>query len=86
MQGSIRISIFCYFIRALKAWYSIINMVKPGTFELDTMNGFETPGLSFVMSLPGPEQGLKASNVTLEGAKKLRITSMETCWMHHVVD
>ena len=53
-----------------KALYSIVNMVKPGTFDLDTMDEFETPGLSFVMNLPGPEEGLKAFNIMLEAAKK----------------
>lgn len=53
-----------------KALYSIVNMVKPGTFELDAMDKFETPGVSFVMNLPGPEEGLKAFNIMLEAARK----------------
>lgn len=53
-----------------KALYTIVNMVKPGTFELNSMDVFETPGLSFVMNLPGPEEGLKAFNIMLEAAKK----------------
>jgi cell division protein ZipA len=53
-----------------KSLYSIVNMVEPGTFDLDTIDEFKTPGLGFVMSLPGPEEGLKAFNIMLEAAKK----------------
>ncbi len=54
-----------------KALYSVVNMVKPGTFDADGMHVFETPGLSFILSLPGPEDGLRAFNIMLEDAKKL---------------
>ncbi len=50
--------------------YTIVNMVKPGTFNLDEMEAFETPGISFVMNLPGPEEGLKAFNIMHEAAKR----------------
>ncbi len=53
-----------------RAMYSIVNAVKPGTFDMDRMDKFETPGISFVMSLPGPEKGLKAFNIMMEAAKK----------------
>ena len=53
-----------------KAMYSVLNAVKPGTFDLDNMDQFETPGISFVMSLPGPEKGLKAFNIMHEAAKR----------------
>ena len=53
-----------------KAMYSVMNAVKPGTFDQDGMDQFETPGISFVMSLPGPENGLKAFNIMLEAAKR----------------
>lgn len=54
-----------------QALYSVLNMVKPGIFNLDAMDEFETPGISFVMHLPGPEEGLKAFNIMLEAAKKM---------------
>lgn len=50
--------------------YSMVNMVKPGTFNADAMHGFETPGLSFILNLPGPEEGLKAFNIMLGDARK----------------
>lgn len=53
-----------------KAMYSIFNAVNPGTFDLDRMKTFETPGISFVLVLPGPEKGLKAFNIMLEAAKR----------------
>lgn len=53
-----------------KAIYSVLNAVKPGTFDLDGMDQFETPGISFVMNLPGPENGLKAFNIMHEAAKR----------------
>ena len=53
-----------------KALYSVVNMVKPGTFDTDDMHEFQTPGLSFILSLPGPEDGLRAFNIMLEDARK----------------
>ena len=53
-----------------KSVYRVVNMVKPGTFNKNAMNEFETPGLSFVLNLPGPEEGLRAFNIMLEDAKK----------------
>ncbi len=53
-----------------KAIYSILNAVNPGSFDLDNMDQFETPGISFVMTLPGPENGLKAFNIMNEAAKR----------------
>ena len=57
-------------LRGRKAIYSVLNAVKPGTFDLDSMDQFETPGISFVMNLPGPENGLKAFNIMHEAAKR----------------
>lgn len=54
-----------------KALYSVVNMVKPGTFDEDGMHEFQTPGLSFILSLPGPEDGLRAFNIMLQDAKKI---------------
>ncbi len=53
-----------------KALYHMVNIVKPGTFEKHSMDEFETPGLSFILNLPGPEEGLRAFNIMLEDAKK----------------
>ncbi|MEN8167732.1 MAG: cell division protein ZipA [Pseudomonadota bacterium] len=49
--------------------FSLANMVKPGTFELDKIEDFTTPGVSFFMVLPGPVEGLKAFNIMLDCAQ-----------------
>ncbi len=54
-----------------RAIFSVVNMVKPGTFDGDRMHEFETPGLSFILSLPGPEDGLRAFNIMLDDAQKI---------------
>ena len=33
-------------------FYSMANIVKPGTFDLNNMQSFQTPGVSFFMTLP----------------------------------
>ena len=53
-----------------RALYKVLNIVNPGTFDVNGMYEFETPGLSFILSLPGPEEGLRAFNFMLEDAKK----------------
>lgn len=34
------------------ALYSMANILKPGTFDLNSMQSFQTPGVSFFMALP----------------------------------
>lgn len=51
--------------------YCIANMVKPGTFDLQNMQAIVTPGLSMILQLPGPEDGLKALNIMLEHAQRI---------------
>jgi cell division protein ZipA len=53
-----------------KSLYRMVNLVKPGTFDKELINEFETPGLSFVLHLPGPEEGLRAFNIMLSDAKR----------------
>ena len=53
-----------------KALYHLVNMVKPGVFNGNAMGEFETPGLSFILNLPGPEDGLRAFNIMLGDAKR----------------
>ncbi len=37
------------------AIFSLVNIVKPGIFDLDKMQDFTSPGLCIFMSIPGPE-------------------------------
>lgn len=34
--------------------FSLVNLLKPGTFELDSINTLKTPGICIYMPLPGP--------------------------------
>lgn len=38
-------------------WFSVANVVEPGTFDAATMAGLRTPGLALFMQLPGPASG-----------------------------
>jgi cell division protein ZipA len=44
--------------KALK--FSVASAIEPGTFDLSTMENFTTPGVSFFMRLPGPDEPLQA--------------------------
>ena len=49
--------------------FSMANLVKPGTFDLDKMDEFYTPGVSFFLSLPGPKNSMKAFDYMHETAQ-----------------
>lgn len=51
--------------------YCVANMLKPGVFDLGAMDSFETPGLTFILQLPGPEDELKSFNIMTEHAQRL---------------
>jgi len=49
--------------------FSVANMLKPGVFDIDAMSGFTTPGLSFFVTLPGPEDMMGAFDLMVETAQ-----------------
>lgn len=51
--------------------FSVVNMVAPGTFDLDDMDNFASPGVIFFMRLPGPKQAIKAFDCMVETAQCL---------------
>lgn len=55
--------------------FSMANAVKPGTFDLGAIDELRTPGVTFFMRLPGPDQPLEAfddlANVARDMAKRL---------------
>lgn len=51
--------------------FSVVNMVAPGTFDLDGMEHFSTPGVSFFIRLPGPKDAIKAFDCMVETAQVL---------------
>lgn len=51
--------------------FSVANMLKPGSFDLADLEAFETPGLSFFMTLPGPLPALDAWETMLPAAQRM---------------
>jgi len=49
--------------------FSVANMMQPGVFDIDHMGDFNTPGLVFFLTLPGPEDMIKAFDYMLETAQ-----------------
>ena len=49
--------------------FSVANMIQPGVFDLDDMAEMNTPGLVFFLTLPGPEDMMKAFDYMLETAQ-----------------
>ena len=49
--------------------FSVSNMMKPGVFDIDAMSALQTKGLMFFVTLPGPEDMLKAFDYMYETAK-----------------
>ena len=43
--------------------------MQPGVFDIDNMADFNTPGLVFFLTLPGPEDMMKAFDYMLETAQ-----------------
>jgi len=48
--------------------FSVANMLEPGTFDLEDINTFKTPGVSFFMTLPGPLEPGQAFDCMVETA------------------
>lgn len=51
--------------------FSMANMVVPGTFDLNGMSEFETPGVSLFMTLPMPANSMDAFNLMADTAKAI---------------
>ena len=51
-----------------KTVFSVARMIKPGTFDLDDLATFETPGLALILQLPGPVAADTAFEVMLSEA------------------
>ncbi len=51
--------------------FSMINMIKPGTFEPSKMDRLMTPGVSLFMQLPAAGRGLAHFDLMLKAADKL---------------
>ncbi len=51
--------------------FSVANMVKPGSFDMASLDQLETPGLSFFMTLPGPVSALDGWDMMLPAAQRM---------------
>ncbi len=51
--------------------YSVANLVEPGTFDLADLDAVCSPGMSFFLQLPGPEEGRLAFADMLEAARNV---------------
>lgn len=49
--------------------FSVANMMQPGVFDIDNMADMTTPGLVFFLTLPGPDDMMKAYDFMLETAQ-----------------
>jgi cell division protein ZipA len=54
-----------------KPVFSLANAAKPGYFERDEWNTFETSGVVLFMTLPGPEQALDAWDAMLAAGRRM---------------
>ena len=51
--------------------FSVANLVEPGSFDLDNIDEFSTPGVTFFLTLPGPDKPVTAFNYLIETAQVL---------------
>ncbi len=51
--------------------FSLVNMVKPGTFDPDTLSRFSTPGVSLFMQLPPSGRAVAQFDLMVRAADKL---------------
>ena len=56
------------------AVFSMINMVKPGSFDPSTIHELNTPGVSLFLQLPGPVNASDAFNEMLQVASRMSET------------
>ena len=53
--------------------YSVANVVEPGTFDLSDLDAVRSPGISFFMQLPGPEDASAAFEDLLSSAQQIAV-------------
>lgn len=51
--------------------FSVVNVIKPGFFDLGQLDTFSTPGIAFFMTLPGPAEPVKAFDDMVRVARRL---------------
>jgi len=56
-----------------RAVFGVANLVKPGTFPLQDMARFRTPGVTLFLQLPGPLDGVEAFDDFVNTAERLAV-------------
>lgn len=51
--------------------FSVANLVEPGVFDLADLDALKSPGISFFLQLPGPEDALAALDDMLRSAQAI---------------
>lgn len=51
--------------------FSVANIIKPGSFEMATIGGLETPAIAFFLTLPAPLSALDAWDTMLPAAQRM---------------
>ena len=51
--------------------FSLANMLNPGTFDVDNMESFQTPGVTLFLTLPNDADANQSFNMMLNAAQKL---------------
>ncbi|MBL4868932.1 MAG: cell division protein ZipA, partial [Pseudomonadales bacterium] len=51
--------------------FSVANIEEPGTFDLDHIEDFSTPGICLFLSLPGPKRSMYAFDLLVDTARKV---------------
>ena len=51
--------------------YSVANAVESGTFDLADLNALQSPGMTFFLQLPGPDDPLRVFNEMLQAARSV---------------
>lgn len=54
-----------------KVLFSVASMVEPGSFPVDDIDAFATPGLTLFTQLPGARDGIEILEIMLQTAKRL---------------
>ncbi len=52
-------------------WFSLANAFNPGFFDLENMDDFSTPGITFFMVLPGSHNPLEAFQAMLDDSRAI---------------
>jgi len=67
-------NIFHRVVPATKAKiFSVANAVEPGTFDLADIEHLSSPGMTFFLQLPGPDDALAAFDMMLDAARNIAL-------------